>query len=442
MKDKCEKLILLQTICSNSFIIFHLMSRKILSKLNMDKEKPKLSTKKIQLMKNTFSRSMESNNLIIPFLALSHDGKSAVYKYPESWTKQAAESFDIFQFAVFAVQLLTGQLPQAYGSILKVYTKHGRADGDRFYYDPFDGLELPHFFTAKGVAFRGILESDSSIYFLDILRQCYDLDPTHRPTAKQLLSHFIFNLSKSLIAISKTMTFYFLRSVPVQVFVEGIIGSLVKQVADEFNLGSSVPSLKTAVGSLVAFFQLKCISFPIDDEHKLAVVEEVFAEHIFDKIVEFIVSRLRIQVDLERVDHNEQLDSIVALYEQFFRNCLNNPTVFRKVFDSFKLLITGIDNQNDSHNAFIFLHHNLGPLVEFFFIKIPLRTRNEMNLSRYYSNYILAFYTLPLRQQIPQNIVDYLKAVCIRRTSRYDHQQTIQRRLDVGISKEPKEGVC
>lgn len=332
-----------------------------------------------------------------------------VWNPPECFFKEkVTPSFDIFQFGVLMCYMLTGMTPNSFVNVLRTHQKLSLKsasdvlENENFLYDPFDGLPCEDFpfFVKKGRDLVTLIDVQSEFSLMEICRTCMDINPKKRPTAKQLLFHPFFNLGKILVKRARKSASAFVKRVPVPLLVDGIFYTLLNDVEEEMSVkdGIKSPSLSVAVNILNYFinpnddFEMK-IQFPIDTKVKNEIVEEVFNQHIFDKMVSFVIDHLHARsVDVLNIENDMPFLDIVSLYHKFFISCLNDPSIFVKCFDSFHFLVTGMSYRCDSYVLSNFLHKKLRPLAEFFFTKIPPKTSNEFKVSQFYCDHFLDFY--------------------------------------------------
>ena len=319
-------------------------------------------------------------------------------------TDKPTPAFDVFQFGVLLLWVFTDFSPPSFAQTLKEHQKYRKNDAlaiaksHTFYYDPLDGIDLSKFphFTASGEKLQSILEIDSNYSLLDITVACLDLDPERRPTVRQLLDSPFFNLTASLCGRAKTISQSILYNIPLSIFVNGVFGTLCSSIEDELHLDpSNAPTLVTAVQILDEFLNpgRTDIHFPIDTNSTSKVVNEVFEQHFFDQIVSYVINCLSKRFELgDDVKEDDAFTSLISLYYQFFRTCLNQPTIFSRTFPSFKRLSTGINMWRESFKLFTFLYTNIKPLVEFFFLKVPPESHKLMGISEFYCENFVHFY--------------------------------------------------
>jgi len=356
----------------------------------------------VQISSLADSYFQDSDIVKLPFV-----DKEPYWLPPEYWANHnPTPAFDIYQFGILVLYLMTGFRAPSFVEIIKNHTRFRQDDildiakSPRFFYDPLEGFSFSRFpfFTSSGEALYALLEIDSPSSLYDIVLLCLDMDPSRRPTARQLLNHPFFYLTPSTIKRAQTLALSQVLSVPLSVFVNGVFGTLISRIEYEFQSKcAEIPSIDTAVNVLSYFLNKSNnkyhIKFPISDLRLHQVVEEVFEQHIFDQIVVYVIKRLRQRFENgEKVINDEPFLSLISLYHQFFKSCLNTPSVFSKVFPSFKKLSTGIDGYYESHELFTFLHMNMRPLVQFFFTKVSPSVHRMMNISEFYCQHFMEFY--------------------------------------------------
>lgn len=344
----------------------------------------------------------EKNDKPLPF-------NDKVWNPPECFfNDKITPAFDIFQFGVLMCYMLTGMTPNSFVNVLKTHQKLSSKsamavlDNENFLYDPFDGLPCDDFpfFVKKNRDLVSLIDVQSEFSLMEICRTCMDVNPKKRPTAKQLLIHPFFNLAKIMVKRARKSAAAFVQRVPVPILVDGIFYTLLNDIEEEMLIkeGIKSPSLAVAVNILNYFinpndeFEMK-IQFPIDTKVKNEIVDEVFNQQIFDKMVSFVIDHLHARSDdLLDIENDMPFLDIVSLYHKFFISCLNEPSIFVKCFDSFHFLATGMNDKCDSYVLSNFLHKKLRPLTEFFFKKIPPKTQREFNVSQFYCEHFIDFY--------------------------------------------------
>lgn len=337
---------------------------------------------------------------------LPYENVHSTWLPPEHWAgKPPTPAFDIFQFGVLMLLILTDYMPPSFGEVIAEHKKYSSKDpmiiakSRRFFFDPFSEFKFEDFpfMTAKNDELRVLAEVDSKSSFFDIITSCLDIDPSRRPTAAQLLALPFFNIQSQMLNRARGFAYTMIRHVPLSIFVDSVFGTLCNFIDGEFEMQTTnIPTLETAVDILNYFINLwgsgVNISFPIEDSSVPNIVEEIFTQNIFDRIVDYVIKRLRMRFESEtNIREDIPFNKLVALFTQFIKSG-STPERFAKIFSSFKYLATGIRGQSDSHRLFCFMHHNVRSLVEYFFTQMPNISRSKLQVSEFYCEHFLQFY--------------------------------------------------
>ncbi|EAY22477.1 IQ calmodulin-binding motif family protein [Trichomonas vaginalis G3] len=318
--------------------------------------------------------------------------------------KQYTSAFDIYQFGVLLLIIFTGQVPSSFHAVLKKYQKYKKVDiiqilkSPLFYYDPIESLDFHPFpfFTAKNDVLHKLLEIDSITSLFDIVTACLDFDPERRPTVRQLLDHPFFNIPLGLCNRAKANAVNIVHSTPYSIFVSAIFGNLCNHIENELKINpASAPTLLTAVNILDAFINPtdSNIPFPIENHSTATIVNEVFDQEYFDRIVNYVINCLSLRFERgEDVKEDAAFSAVLHLFHQFFRSRVISNDLFIRVFPSFKRIATGIWGWHESHVLFAFLHQQMKPLVDFFFLKLSPDVHKKMGVSEFYCKNFVQFY--------------------------------------------------
>lgn len=318
--------------------------------------------------------------------------------------KAASPAFDIYQFGVLMLIIFTGMIPSSFDKVIKKYQKYRDLPvlqilkSPFFYYDPIESLDFHPFpfFTAKNDVLHKMLEIDSNTSLFDVVSSCLDFDPERRPTVRQLLDHPFFNISVNLCNRAKVNALAIVHSTPYSICVKAIFGNLVLHIENELKVDPArAPTLVTAVNILDAFLNPNetNIPFPIASSSAANIVNEVFEQDYFDKIVDYVIHCLSLRFERgEDVKEDQPFSAVLNLYHQFFRTRVVSDNLFIRVFPSFKRLCTGIWTWHESHSLFSFLHLNMKLLVDFFFLKVSPDVHKKMGISEFYCRNFVQFY--------------------------------------------------
>lgn len=375
--------------------------------------------------------------------------KDTVWNPPECYlNQQPTPAFDIFQFGVLMCYMLTGMLPNSFVTVLRNHEKFSSKckkdilKSENFLYDPFDGLHYHDFpfLTKKGSDLLILIDVESNFSLMEIIRNCMDLNPRKRPTARQLLMHPFFNLAHVLVKRARNFAHTFIKRAPVPLLIDGIFNTLFDKIQDEINdkeRYNKSPSLSRAVKIFHYIFNPNekldvRIQLPIDEKMKIKIIEEIFNHQLFAKMVSFVIDHLHTRTENEKkFDDDPPFLDIVSLYHKFFISYLDEPSIFVKSFNSFLFLATGLSDKIDSHLLFNFLHSKLSPLVKFFFTKIPPKTQQEFLVSEFYCQHFIEFYDN--NREFSEGIVERSEKRCIAVLSfyesfldLYEREETIQ----------------
>ncbi|OHT09582.1 IQ calmodulin-binding motif family protein [Tritrichomonas foetus] len=334
-----------------------------------------------------------------PFKTVSYERKNTPWLPPEYWAQKAiTQAFDIYQFGILLVVVLTGFVPSSFGEIIATHLKFRNEDAmeiaksQKFFYDPLDGFpysEFP-FFAAKNFELETLLQITSKSSLLEVAVACLDIDPIRRPTAKQLLDLPFFKLSPQTIQNAGNIGYSLIRKIPLPIFTEAFFTSLLSMIEKERNEDPrDIPTLETAI-DIINFFINKNSSgikleFPIDEGKVNEVTDEIFKQDIFEKILGYVMGRL--QINFEYII-DIKTDIPFKKVHQIFQISILNPNVAK----SFIYFCTGMSGNIDSHRLFCFLHNNLRKMVEYFFQNATKEVKHILGISEFYSSHFLQFY--------------------------------------------------
>ena len=207
--------------------------------------------------KVTIGSVLDSQGVGGPFVKMPDDFSHPSNPYlPPEYYHQKPESytsaFDIWQFGILLLYMITGQLPPSYGKEYLLHTEHSQRNTRTeksnssilqrpkeyprivFFYDwiktisvvsPNDkhiGERGESFFVTESSKLSASLLSieslrllpslnsklsiDDSFQIIEIISLCLQIDPSKRPTADQLLRHPVFSQSNHLYDVFRSYT--------------------------------------------------------------------------------------------------------------------------------------------------------------------------------------------------------------------------------------------
>lgn len=364
---------------------------------------PKPNVNKTSSTKNVrfvFDENDESNK----FRKVSYESQNSPWLPPEYWArKNATPAFDIYQFGILMVTVLTSFVPSSFGEIIAKHTKFRKEDpmeiakSDRFFYDPMKGFPYSDFsfFTAKSAALSASLQISSHSSLFDVAIACLDIDPSRRPTAKQLLDLPFFCLPPREKRNAENIGFSLIRKIPLPIFTDSIFTTLFTLIEKEKEENPrNIPILEIAIDIINYFININNnpklsslikIKFPIDEAHISEIVNEIFRQNIFDKIVDYVIGRLQAIFEFEV---GIESDRIFTKIYNLFQSAKLNPDVSK----SFYYFCTGVREDIDSHRLFCFLHSNLRKMVDFFYKNATPEIKEILGISEFYSSHFMQFY--------------------------------------------------
>lgn len=271
---------------------------------------------------------------------------------PEYYYEPMSEytsAFDIWQFGILLLYVITGFQPVSYGTELLKHVSKDEKTGlyprYNFFYDWLKGCTV----VQKGESVIGqrgecfistersgkspsILELDSyrllpykntklnydeSRLFIEIIAACLQIDPSKRPTAEELLRTYPFNQTNQIGDILDN----YMRTPNANVFVSQffvpVLGEL-NETTFPFSLG---------IISALLFHEENNeedigYAFPLDSRSAERVISALFDLKFMDRIVNFILSRVEKKIQLSDVTptvtfKDELFDSLIHFFMRF-----------------------------------------------------------------------------------------------------------------------------
>lgn len=276
---------------------------------------------------------------------------------PEQYTT----AWDIWQFGITLLYILTGFMPRSYGSILMEHVKeeHGSLIMNpsdpfsptriypkvKFFYDWLNGIKLVHgdekFQGERGECFvqtelqnknatildiqkykllpyaNTRLNCDETKTILGIISLCLQIDPAKRPTAESLCRTVMFSQS----AVSLTALEQYIRSLNSNIFFSHFLQPVFETLNES--------TFHFAIGTLSALIfhheddkDDDEFSFPLDNKSNEKVVSNVFNSKIIDKLVDFVLklieSNIRVADVVPTVTYNNEcMNKLVHFFMRF-----------------------------------------------------------------------------------------------------------------------------
>ncbi|KAK8878378.1 hypothetical protein M9Y10_005146 [Tritrichomonas musculus] len=249
-------------------------------------------------------------------------------------------AFDVWQFGMTLLYVLTGYLPPSYGSELKKHLNHQILANDKrhvrielgnelddppiypkvlFFYDWLKDAPLVAS-TDRNIGDRGecffstpkverpatILDLDKykllpfkntkihydeSKVFIEIISSCLQIDPEKRPTVEQLLCTYPFNQTSQVTEIFDS----YMKSPDPNVFVSQFFAPILN------NLNENNFIFAIGIISSLLFYEALTpddsqYSFPLDIRSNERVIECLFQLQFVDKIVTFVINLMSNQI--------------------------------------------------------------------------------------------------------------------------------------------------
>ena len=333
------------------------------------------------------------------FKPVSYESPNSPWLPPEYWAKQSATpAFDIYQFGILLVVVLTGFVPSSFGDIIAQHTRFRKentmdiAKSKNFFYDPLNGFPFSEFrfFTAKGNELENAFAIYSKSSLMDVAISCLDIDPLRRPTAKQLLELPFFKFTPQGMKNAQHIGFSLIRKIPISFVADTIftkLPTLIEKTSSNDPLNVQV--LESSI-DIVNFFINKDDSgvkliLPIDQTKLKKISNVIYKQNFFDKIISYVMEYL--QYSFEK-NVNVKSDILFSKIIDIFKISRLNPDIS----NSFVYFCTGIKGDIDSHRLFIFLHDNLRKLVEKFFKQANKEVYDKLKVTKFYCAHFLQFY--------------------------------------------------
>ncbi|OHT13846.1 IQ calmodulin-binding motif family protein [Tritrichomonas foetus] len=283
-------------------------------------------------------------------------------------------AFDVWQFGMTLLYVLTGYLPHSYGSVLKKHLKttnqyiekkhvriESRIEDDDFVSDPqiypkviffYDWLkDAPVvmekdrnigdrgecYFTTKNPKSKkaSILELDhykllpykntkvnydEARVFIEIISSCLQIDPEKRPTVEELLKTYPFNQTSQVSDIFDS----YMRSPDPNIFVSQFFSPILNSL-NEINFRFTM-----GIISSLMFYEDRAeediqYSFPLDTRASESVIASLFQLKFMDKIVSFVLKTIsdkitHLDVNPTITFENENFDALHRFFTRFVSN--------------------------------------------------------------------------------------------------------------------------
>lgn len=278
----------------------------------------------------------KTNYLPLPYHFANPSNPFVPPEYYHDPPSEYTTAFDVWQFGVLLLYVLTGFIPTAYGSELMKYVD--KPNDERrdplsdshlyprvnFFYDWLKGCKIVqagervvgqrgecYITTEKPNQPASILELDSykllpykntklnydeARLYLEIIGSCLQIDPSKRPTVEQLLRTYPFNQTNQVGDILEI----YMRTPNPNVFVSQFFVPVLRSLGDDtfpFTLG---------IISALIFHEELCeedgaYAFPLDSRAAERVITALFRMRFMDQIVHYVIARLSNKVTLQDV---------------------------------------------------------------------------------------------------------------------------------------------
>lgn len=334
------------------------------------------------------------------FKKVSYDNQFSPWLPPEYWAQMiATPAFDMYQFGILMVVVLTGFIPASFGNIVSKHMKYRKnedpmdiARSQSFFFDPLEGFPYDEcsFFTVKNHELEASLQIKSRSSLFDIAVSCLDINPSRRPTAKQLLELPFFSFTPYDLRNARNVGFSLIRKVPLPIFTDSIFKNLFLIIEQERNQNPrNIPILETVIDIINFFINRNAsgirIAFPIDEQSVKEIEKEIFRQNVFDKIVDYVIGQLQVNFEFDSEIHADR--TFTKLY-----NLFNISKYNTEISKSFYHFCTGVRGNIDSYKLFCFLHSKMRKMVKFFFQNTTLEIQKVLGISEFYSHHFLQFY--------------------------------------------------
>ena len=345
-------------ICSNVLTILYQLHKAglILRTLYPDNIMLNSQTEQITIGNIYDCQTISGNNLPLPEPFNDINNPFLPPEYFTSDPLQFTRGFDVWQFGILLLYILTGYLPPSYGSEMK--KNEGCKDG--FFYDWLQGAPLVSNTSNQVVGSHGecFLQTslspdipasvlnleyytllpykcaknknyDESKAFLDIIACCLQIDPQKRPSVETLLRTYPFSQNNQIGDILDQ----YMKNPNERIYVN----EFFKPSFDNL----SINNFEFAIGIASALIykdemapEDEMYSFPIDSQSLEKVAHALFSIHFLDILVKFV---------LERIEKE-----IVPSNMKTFRD-----ETFSKLVHFFKRFIASVDRGQGILNPFI-----------------------------------------------------------------------------------------
>ena len=284
------------------------------------------------------------------------------YEPPRKWTP----AFDVWQFGILLLYLITGFLPTSYGTVLMRHLDEDQKIKSRrvvmsdsaqltdpplypqinFFYDWLKGctvlvqgdrkswvsdsgecyittdrdvpasiLELDHYHLLPYK--NNKLKYDESRLFLEIIASCLQIDPEKRPTVEHLLRTIPFNQANQIGDILDQ----YMRQPDSNLFVREFFAPTLDNLTDE-----TFPFALGIISALVFHDEMAdedaAYSFPLDTRAAERVTTSLFEVKFMDRLVTYVLKRIEKKITYNDVNpsvvfKDEAFNSFLHLLERF-----------------------------------------------------------------------------------------------------------------------------
>ncbi|OHT15663.1 IQ calmodulin-binding motif family protein [Tritrichomonas foetus] len=257
-------------------------------------------------------------------------------------------AFDVWQFGILLLYVVTGFHPVSYGSELLKYVSKGK-DGlypnCNFFYDWLKGCKVVSlgesvvgqrgecfFSTDKPGEPSSILQLDSykllpykntklnydeARLFIEIIASCLQIDPKKRPSVEELLRTYPFNQSNQTGDILDN----YMRTPNPNVFVSQFFAPVLGELGD-----STFPFTLGIISALLFHEENNeedmMYAFPLDTRAAERVIRALFGLKFMDRMVFYVLEKVRTNIQLSDVNptvtyKDSMFDSLLHFFMRF-----------------------------------------------------------------------------------------------------------------------------